>query len=110
MIAAYNRAADGAADAFGKSREDIRKIAAAPFYAVDVSVTSKLFPLPILSLGGLSVNEETGAVVGGDGQPVAGLYAAGRNALGVCSHLYVSGLSVADCIFSGRRAASAAAK
>jgi 3-oxo-5alpha-steroid 4-dehydrogenase len=109
-IQSYNRAADGAKDEFGKSREDIRKIAVAPFYAVDVSVTSKLFPLPILSLGGLVVDEGSGAVVRADGRAIPGLYAAGRNAIGVCSHLYVSGLSVADCIFSGRRAAAAAKK
>lgn len=110
-IAAYNRAAAGAApDAYGKAREDCRPVAAAPFYAIDVSVTSRLFPLPILSLGGLAVDEDTGAVLRSDGQPIPGLYAAGRNAVGVCSHLYVSGLSVADCIFSGRRAAAAAAR
>ena len=29
---------------------------------------------------------------------------AGRTAVGVCSNSYVSGLSLADCVFSGRRA------
>ena len=33
------------------------------------------------------------------------LYAAGRNAVGVCSRQYVSGLSIADCVYSGLRAA-----
>lgn len=109
-IAAYNRAAAGEApDAFGKAAEDRRPITRPPFYAIDISVTSRLFPLPVLSLGGLVVDEATGVVQGRDGQAIAGLYAAGRNAVGVCSHLYVSGLSVADCIFSGRRAARAAA-
>lgn len=108
-IVAYNAAAAGAPDAFGKSRDDIRAIATGPYYAIDVSVTSKLFPLPTLSLGGLAVDEATGAVRSRSGRLIPGLYAAGRNAIGVCSHLYVSGLSVADCIFSGRRAASAAA-
>ena len=108
-IAAYNRAAAGAdKDAFGKSPKDMRPISKGPFYAIDVSVTSRLFPLPILSLGGLVVDENTGAVRRGDGSSIDGLYAAGRNAIGVCSHLYVSGLSVADCIFSGRRAAASA--
>ena len=37
-----------------------------------------------------------------------GLYAAGRTAAG-CSRSYVSGLSLADCVFSGRRAARHAA-
>lgn len=35
---------------------------------------------------------------------IRGLYAAGRTAAGICSNSYVSGLSPADCVFSGRRA------
>ena len=65
--------------------------------------------LPTLSLGGLVVDEKSGAVQRADGSAVPGLFAAGRNAVGICSHLYVSGLSAADCIYSGRRAAVAAA-
>jgi len=42
-------------------------------------------------------------------QRLDGLYAAGRNAVGVSSHSYVSGLSIADCIFSGRNAGRHAA-
>ena len=110
-VAAYNAAAAGQApDAFGKSRDDTRPIRQAPFYAIDIGVTSKLFPLPVLSLGGLAVDEDTGAVLDAGRKPIAGLYAAGRTALGICSHLYVSGLSVSDCIYSGRRAAQAAAR
>ena len=45
-----------------------------------------------------------GRVRGEDGKPIAGLYAAGRSAVGICSRSYVSGLSLADCVFSGRRA------
>jgi 3-oxo-5alpha-steroid 4-dehydrogenase len=62
-----------------------------------------------LTLGGLQVDEETGQVVRDDGSPIEGLYAAGRAAIGVCSNIYVSGLSASDCIFSGRRAALHAA-
>jgi 3-oxo-5alpha-steroid 4-dehydrogenase len=40
---------------------------------------------------------------------VPGLYAAGRSAVGLCSRSYVSGLSIADCVFSGRRAGRHAA-
>jgi 3-oxo-5alpha-steroid 4-dehydrogenase len=43
------------------------------------------------------------------GSPVDGLYAAGRTAVGLCSNSYVSGLSLADCVFSGRRAGKYAA-
>jgi 3-oxo-5alpha-steroid 4-dehydrogenase len=63
----------------------------------------------VLTLGGLKVNEATGAVLNGEGASIPGLYAAGRTAVGVASNIYVSGLSVADCVFSGRRAASSAA-
>lgn len=109
-ISANNRAAAGkGADAFDKAQSERRPIARAPFYAIDISVTSKLFPLPVLSLGGLAVDEDSGAVRDSNGKNISGLYAAGRNAIGICSHLYVSGLSAADCVFSGRRAAKAAA-
>ena len=42
-----------------------------------------------------------------DGSPVPGLYAAGRTAVGICTNGYISGLSIADCVYSGRRAARA---
>ena len=62
-----------------------------------------------MTVGGLLVDETTGAVKALSGKPITGLYAAGRNAVGICSNLYVSGLSFADCIYSGRRAAAAMA-
>jgi 3-oxo-5alpha-steroid 4-dehydrogenase len=51
----------------------------------------------------------SGQVLRPDGRPVDGLYAAGRTAAGLCSRSYVSGLSLADCVFSGRRAGHHAA-
>ena len=48
-------------------------------------------------------------MLGEDGATVAGLFAAGRTAYGICSKSYVSGLSLADCVFSGRRAGRTAA-
>lgn len=79
-----------------------------PYYAIDISIGSK-FPCPTLTLGGLSVNEESGLVLDAAGQPIPRLYAAGRNAVGLCAHTYISGLSLADCLFSGRRAGRHAA-
>ncbi len=109
-IAIYNRAAAGQQpDPFAKGAKDMAALTDGPFYAIDVSVTSKLFPLPVLTLGGLVVDEQSGQVKRSDGTVIEGLYAAGRTAIGVCSHLYVSGLSAADCIFSGRRAGAHAA-
>jgi len=77
-----------------------------PYSLINVSVRAGFgYPCPTLTLGGLVVDEETGQVQG-----VPGLYAAGRSAVGVCSESYVSGLSLADCVFSGRRAGLHVAK
>jgi len=51
----------------------------------------------------LEVDETTGNVINTQGEAIKGLFAAGRSAVGVCSNIYVSGLSIADCVFSGRR-------
>jgi 3-oxo-5alpha-steroid 4-dehydrogenase len=61
----------------------------------------------MFSIGGLRVDGATGAVLTADGSVIPGLYAAGRAAVGLCSNSYVSGLSLADCVFSGRRAGAA---
>ena len=107
-IAAYNQAALGQqADAFGKEDKDLMDLSEGPYYAMDISLDAKLFPCPALSLGGLAVEESSGLVLNeATGQTVSGLYAAGRNAIGICSQNYLSGLSIADCVYSGRRAAN----
>ncbi len=87
---------------FGKAHKDMALLEGT-FIAMDISIDAKIAPLPTLTLGGLVVNEDDGSVVGTDGRSIKGLYAAGRSAVGICSNIYVSGLSVADCIFSGRR-------
>ncbi|WP_287460145.1 FAD-binding protein [Sphingomonas sp.] len=105
-VAAYNRAARGEVeDAFGKERSDMQPIERGPFYAMDISVESKFLPLPVITFGGLRVEEESGLVLDKAGKPIPGLYAAGRTAVGIASQTYVSGLSYADCFFSGRRVA-----
>ena len=102
-ITKYNKAAAaGLSCEFGKAASDVKELKGA-FYIMDISIDSKLAPLTTLTLGGLMVNEETGEVINQDMQEIQGLYAAGRTAVGVCSNIYVSGLSIADCIFSGRR-------
>ncbi len=95
-------------DPFRKARPDQRELSP-PFHIIDVSLDAKLLPCMVLTMGGLALNEATGQVLGRDAQEVPGLYAAGRTAVGLPSHLYMSGLSIADCIFSGRRAARHAA-
>jgi succinate dehydrogenase/fumarate reductase flavoprotein subunit len=81
-----------------------------PYYAINAGIRSKRFPCPTLTLGGLVVDERTGHVKNEAGGVIPGLFAAGRNAVGVCSRQYVSGLSIADCVYSGRRAGGAAAR
>ena len=108
-IAAYNRAARGEArDRFHKAADEMLALEQGPYYAIDASVDARLFPIACMTVGGLSVDERTGQVRR-EGGLIPGLYAAGRNAVGICSNLYVSGLSYADCIYSGRRAARAIA-
>lgn len=103
----YSRAARGeVADEFGKSAGMLANLEQGPWYALDLSFASRLFPCPVITLGGLKVCEGSGRVLDHAGKPIAGLYSAGRNAVGVASNLYVSGLSLADCIYSGRRAAA----
>jgi 3-oxo-5alpha-steroid 4-dehydrogenase len=96
-------------DPFGKS-VDMRQVCAdGPFYALNISIGAKTFPLATLSLGGLRVNEDDGHVLDESAADIPGLFAAGRSAIGLPSGRYVSGLSLADCVFSGRRAGQAAA-
>lgn len=110
-VAAHNRAAHaGVADPAGKPPEFVRPIERPPYRLLDLSIRPRVaYPCPMLTLGGLVVDENTGAVRRDDGTPIPGLYAAGRTAVGLCSNSYVSGLSLADCVFSGRRAGRHAA-
>ncbi|MYM62368.1 FAD-binding protein [Pseudomaricurvus sp. HS19] len=102
----YNRDIDaGTPDPFCKSEKLRHKIENGPFYATDIGAALKLSPIPALTMGGLVCDEDSGQVLDINGQPVKGLFAAGRTAVGICSNYYVSGLSLADCIWSGWRAA-----
>lgn len=107
----YNLYAQGLEkDPFDKSKSECAALTSPPFYAINIGLTAKLFPCPALTLGGLQIDEATGQVLDEKAQPISKLYAAGRNAIGVASWNYVSGLSIADGIYSGRRAARAIAK
>ncbi len=105
----YNQAAHSGDDPLGKSRDLLHPLEAPPLYALDISVDKRVFPCAALTLGGLRVDESDGAVRTADGDTVRGLYAAGRAAVGIASNHYVSGLALADCVWSGRRAGRAAA-
>jgi 3-oxo-5alpha-steroid 4-dehydrogenase len=110
-VAEHNAAAaNGKPDPAGKPAAQVRAQSQPPFSLIDCSVRPSVAnPVPVLTLGGLVVDEKTGQVRRADGAGVPGLYAAGRNAVGLCSRSYVSGLSLADCVFSGRRAGRNAA-
>ena len=104
-VNAYNRIARGEErDPFGKDAEYIDPIETPPFYVLDCSISSKGWPLPCITMGGLDVDEKSDS-----GGIIVGLYAAGRTAVGICSNGYISGLAIADCVYSGRRVARALA-
>ena len=104
----YNATAwTGGPDDQGKPADLLRPIATPPFAAIPCHLDGVLFPAPCITLGGLDVDPHTQQVRRVDGSAIAGLYAAGRCAAGVASNSYVSGLSLADCVFSGRNAGRA---
>lgn len=109
-VEAYNQSIrEGAPDATGKSNGNRALLANPPYYAVDLSCGQKFSPVMGLSMGGLDVDQNSGAVRKSDGSLIAGLYAAGRTAVGIPSNNYISGLSLADCAWSGKRAAESIA-
>ncbi|TGD87066.1 FAD-binding protein [Mycolicibacterium sp. CH28] len=111
-VDSYNTAiAAGAEDPAHKATDLCAPILEPPFYAVDISLRpSPIDFVPGLTLGGLTVDTATGLVRTAAGGTVEGLYAAGRTAVGICSNSYVSGLALADCVFSGRRAGEHASR
>jgi 3-oxo-5alpha-steroid 4-dehydrogenase len=109
-VSDYNRLSnEDVDDPLGKPADHRALLTEGPWYALDCRVAGAVRN-PSITLGGLRVNEQTGEVLDVNGDPIDGLYAAGRAAEGVASHSYVSGLSIADCIFAGRRAGRHAAR
>lgn len=104
-VAEFNTIADrGGPDSHEKSPDKLHAIRTGPFYAVNTSVDNYWSPTMAFTLGGLVVDEATGEVEREGGGNIPGLYAAGRTAVGICSAGYMSGLAIADTVFSGRRA------
>ena len=96
---------------FGKLPVYLEPLNESPFYAINLDMAgNKYWPTPCMTLGGVEVDGSSGqAVADASGRPIEGLYAAGRTAVGIASNTYVSGLSLADCVFTGRRAGRHAA-
>jgi len=105
----YNAGARRGVDSIGKTKSYLRALGPGPYYIVDISTGDPITVCSGIPMGGLRVNEVTGNVIRADGSDIQGLYAAGRNAVGIPSHFYVSGTSIADCVFAGRRAGAHAA-
>lgn len=107
-VAYYNRnAAEGADPLFRKTAEFLKPLTEPPFAALDYRVEHSLWS--VFTMGGLHTSVD-GQVLTADGDPVPGLYAAGRTTSGIAAQGYSSGLSLADATFFGRRAGHAAAR
>ncbi|MCL5041310.1 MAG: FAD-dependent oxidoreductase [Gammaproteobacteria bacterium] len=104
----FNRYAETGEDPYlHKSQDWLRPLTEPPFAAL--SYCKGDYQGHAFTLGGLSTNPD-GAVLDADGQPIVGLYAAGRTACGLprWGEGYSSGLSLGDSTFFGRQAGKAA--
>jgi 3-oxo-5alpha-steroid 4-dehydrogenase len=116
-VTAYNRfAAQGEDPYFHKAARWLRPLEA-PFAAVDVAAgfnpggrdsAAAGDGVAGFTLGGLRTSVD-GAVLSLAGEPVPGLWAAGRVTSGIHGDGYISGTSLGDGSFFGRRAGRAAA-
>jgi len=108
-VSTYNsHAAKGCDPLFHKSKDWLKPLRP-PFVALNVTPGQGAF-LPYFTLGGLDTLP-SGEVLSAEGDPIVGLYAAGRTACGVPRRGkgYNSGISVGDATFTGRMAGKAAA-
>ncbi len=102
----YNRhAARGHDPDFHKAPEWVQPLEP-PYGAIDLRVTKSWYAT--FTLGGLTTTPD-GEVTDASGAPVPGLFAAGRTTAGIGGAGYVSGISLGDGTFFGRRAGRAAA-
>ncbi|MGV9709041.1 FAD-dependent oxidoreductase [Gordonia sp. NPDC003424] len=103
-VEVYNRhARNGEDPLFGKQSEWVKPLGS-PVGAIDLRGMTGGF-----TLGGLRTTVDS-AVLHVSGDPIPGLFAAGRCTAGVCAGGYASGTSLGDGSFFGRRAGIAAAR
>lgn len=114
-VGTYNRHAEKGEDPyFHKDAKWLRPLKS-PFAAIDPAAgffgggTGQGTGAAGFTLGGLRTSVD-GEVLNHSGDPVPGLYAAGRAASGMHGEGYVSGTSLGDGTFFGRRAGRAAAR
>jgi len=106
----YNRCAERGEDPlFHKAAKWLRPLQTPPYAALDCSTQRSLFGA--FTLGGLAV-AITGEVLDPQGEPIPGLFAAGRCTAGLIreGRNYASGLSIGDASFFGRLAGERAAR
>lgn len=103
-VACYNlHATEGKDPLLGKKPEWVRPLEG-PLAAFDLRGFTAGF-----TLGGLRTDLDS-RVLHVSGEPIPGLFAAGRCTSGLCAGGYVSGASLGDGSFYGRRAGTAAAE
>lgn len=108
-MAFYNKHAhEGRDPLFDKQAPILVPLDQGPFVALELNFETSYFSF--FTLGGLHTSTD-GEVIGRDGNPVPGLFAAGRctSGLPAWGYGYSSGMSLADCTFFGRQAGRAAA-
>ncbi|NKY50130.1 FAD-dependent oxidoreductase [Nocardia vermiculata] len=102
-VEVYNRHAEAGTDPLLKKKPEWVKPIGTPVAGFDMRNYTAGF-----TLGGLRTDLDS-RVVHVSGEPIPGLYAAGRCTSGVCAGGYASGTSLGDGSFYGRRAGRAAA-
>lgn len=103
-MAFYNaHAKEGRDPLFDKREPILTPLDQGPFVALELDFQGSYFSF--FTLGGLKTSTDSG-VLDRAGQPIAGLFAAGRctSGLPAWGHGYSSGMSLADCTFFGRQA------
>jgi 3-oxo-5alpha-steroid 4-dehydrogenase len=116
-LAGYNADAASGRDSLFHKNPRWTRVLTGPFAAIDPRVgfhnpTHRAAPgatgFAGFTLGGLHTTVD-GSVLSLDGVPIPGLFAAGRASSGMHGHGYVSGTSLGDGTFFGRRAGRSAA-
>ena len=106
-LSLYNRhAARGEDPVFHKASSLVTPLASPPYGALDCTVEGSLYAA--FTLGGLDTSPQA-EVLTPEGDPIPGLYAAGRASACLAAPGYSSGLSLGDATFFGRRAGRFAA-
>lgn len=106
-LAVYNRDAERGDDTDWHKAPQWLVPLRAPLGAVDLRVDRDAIYAPF-TLGGLATDVD-GRVLDAAGAPVPGLFAAGRTTAGLAADGYVSGISLGDGSYFGRRAGTASA-